>query len=181
MMVLVKIQMRNTITVRNKLLLFAFLLIYLTHARAQTLVFGGFVSFAISDSLSANSGGAMVSQDTRMRCIMLQGGTVYGQSEMYNVSGTFKENCNDAQRMTELRVYPNPGFGEYWVEGQSIEKIEVFDNLGRLIKNMEVKEKGENLWKTHITLMDQPEGNYFVKIRDSSGEQWVYLLIKLKS
>lgn len=181
MMVPVRILMCNTITVRNKLLLIAFLLICLTNVRAQTLVFGGFASFAISDSLSANSGGAIVSQDTRTRCIMVQGGAVYGQSEMYNVSGTFRENCNDAPRMTDIRVYPNPGFGKYWVEGKNIEKIEVFDNVGRMVSITEVKAMGENLWRTPIILMDQPEGNYFVKIRDTSGEQWVYSLIKLKS
>jgi hypothetical protein len=166
--------------VRNKIVLSGLLLLFVSVAKAQTLVFGGFASFAITDSVNANSGGAIVAQDSRTRCLMVQGGHVFGQAEMYNVSSTFREICNDAPRATDIRVYPNPGFGNYWVEGKNIEKIEVFDNVGRMISSTEVKINGENLWKTPIILTNQPEGNYFVKIRDTSGEQWVYSLIKLK-
>ena len=179
-MVPARTPMRNTITVRNKFLLIGLLLSVFATARSQTLVFGGFASFAISDSVSANSGGAIVMQDTRTRCIMVQGGNVYGQSEMYNVTGTFREICNDVPRSTDILVYPNPGFGNYWVEGKNIEKIEVFDNVGRMVSSTNVKVNGENIWKTPIILTEQPEGNYFVKIRDTAGEQWVYSLIKLK-
>jgi len=160
-------------------LLIGLLLSGVTAVRAQTLVFGGFASFAISDSVNANSGGAIVMQDSRTRCIMVQGGNVYGQSEMYNVTGTFREICNDAPRVTDIRVYPNPGFGKYWVEGKNVESIEVFDNVGRMVSTVSIK--GENVWRTPILLTEQPEGNYFVKIRDTAGEQWVYSLIKLKS
>jgi len=156
-------------------LLIGLLLSGVTAVRAQTLVFGGFASFAISDSVNANSGGAI----SRTRCIMVQGGNVYGQSEMYNVTGTFREICNDAPRVTDIRVYPNPGFGKYWVEGKNVESIEVFDNVGRMVSTVSIK--GENVWRTPILLTEQPEGNYFVKIRDTAGEQWVYSLIKLKS
>lgn len=180
MMVPGRTPIRNTTTVLNKIVLSGLLLLFVSVAKAQTLVFGGFASFAITDSVNANSGGAFVSQDIRTRCLMVQGGHIYGQSEMYNVTGTFREICSDAPRSTDIRVYPNPGFGNYWVEGKDIEKIDVFDNVGRMVSSTEVKEKGESIWKTPIILADQPEGNYFVKIRDTSGEQWVYSLIKLK-
>lgn len=180
MMVPGRTPIRNITTVRNKIVLGCLLLLFVSVAKAQTLVFGGFASFAISDSLNANSGGAIVAQDSRTRCLMVQGGHVFGQAEMYNVIGTFKEICNDAPRSTDIRVYPNPGFGNYWVEGKNIEKIDVFDNVGRMVSSTELKEKGKSIWKTPIILTEHPEGNYFVKIRDTSGEQWVYSLIKLK-
>ena len=177
MMVSERILILNITTLRNKIILISLLLYGVTTVRAQTLVFGGFASFAISDSVNANSGGAIVMQDTRTRCIMLQSGNVYGQSQMYNVTGTFREICNDVPRATDIRVYPNPGFGKYWVEGKNVESIEVFDNVGRMVSTVNIT--GENVLRTPILITDQPEGNYFVKIRDTAGEQWVYSLINL--
>jgi hypothetical protein len=165
--------------VRNNIILIGLLLSTFTAVKAQTLVFGGFASFAISDSASANSGGAIVWQDSRTRCIMVQGGHIYGQSELYNAAGNFRENCIEVPEVSDLRLYPNPGFGQYWLEGSGISGLEIYDNTGRFISSQHVV-MSENQ-RINISLAGQSEGNYFVKVTGAEGLNRVFSIIKLKS
>lgn len=174
-----EIQTYKFIIVRNNIILIWLLLSTFTAVKAQTLVFGGFASFAISDSASANSGGAIVWQDSRTRCIMVQGGHIYGQSELYNAAGNFRENCIETPEVSDLRLYPNPGFGQYWLEGSGISGLEIYDNTGRFISSQHVV-LSENQ-RINISLAGQSEGNYFVKVTGAEGLNRVFSIIKLKS
>jgi hypothetical protein len=174
-----EIQTYKFIIVRNNIILIGLLLSTFTAVKAQTLVFGGFASFAISDSASANSGGAIVWQDSRTRCIMVQGGHIYGQSELYNAAGNFRENCIETPEVSDLRLYPNPGFGQYWLEGSGISGLEIYDNTGRFISNQHVV-LSENQ-RINISLAGQSEGNYFVKVTGAEGLNRVFSIINLKS
>ena len=174
-----EIQTYKFIIVRNNIILIGLLLSTFTAVKAQTLVFGGFASFAISDSASANSGGAIVWQDSRTRCIMVQGGHIYGQSELYNAAGNFRENCIETPEVSDLRLYPNPGFGQYWLEGSGISGLEIYDNTGRFISSQHVV-LSENQ-RINISLAGQSEGNYFVKVTGAEGLNRVFSIINLKS
>jgi hypothetical protein len=174
-----EIQTYKFTIVRNNIILIGLLLSTFTAVKAQTLVFGGFASFAISDSASANSGGAIVWQDSRTRCIMVQGGHIYGQSELYNATGNFRENCIETPVVSDLRLYPNPGFGQYWLEGSGISGLEIYDNTGRFISSQHVV-MSENQ-RINISLAGQSEGNYFVKVTGAEGLNRVFSIIKLKS
>ena len=162
---------------RNKKIIACIFAINSLLCMSQSIVYGGFASFSISESINANSGGSVVWQDSRTSCIMVQGGHVYGSTEMFNNTALFRETCKNVAPITDIKVYPNPGFGEYWVEGQNISSIEIFDNLGRQVLSTNVR---DNLNKIPISIRDQSEGNYFVKIIDTAGEQWVFSLIKLE-
>jgi hypothetical protein len=161
----------------NKKLIVSLFAINSLICMSQSLIYGGFASFSISESIGANSGGSILWQDSRTSCIMVQGGHVYGSTEMFNNTVLFRETCKNISPTTDIKVYPNPGFGDYWVEGQNISSIEIFDNLGRQVLSTNVR---DNLFKIPISISDQPEGNYFVKILDNAGEQWVFSLIKLE-
>jgi hypothetical protein len=162
---------------RNKKIFLFLFLIQSVVGKSQTLVFGGFASFAISDSLNANSGGSFVWNDSRTSCIMLQGGNIYGNVEIYNKKETFQETCKIPASFSIIKVYPNPGFGDYWVEGQNIQTIEILDNLGRLILSPKIP---NDLVKIPISIIDQAEGSYFVKIIDINGQQSTFSIIKLQ-
>ncbi len=174
-----EIPMYKFTIVRNNIILIGLLFSMFSAVKAQTLVFGGFASFAISDSTSANSGGAIVWQDSRTRCIMVQGGHIYGQSELYNATGNFRENCIEVPEVSDLRLYPNPGFGQYWLEGSGISGLEIYDNTGRFISSQHVV-MSENQ-RINISLAGQSEGNYFVKVTGAEGLNRVFSIIKLKS
>jgi hypothetical protein len=105
------------------------------------------------------------------------GGGIYGGSELFSNSKPFQESCKNDEIVQEIKVYPNPSFGEYWVEGQKLEYFEIFDNLGRQVMSSFVRDK---LFKTAISISDQPEGNYILKVVDIYGVQWVFSLIKLQ-
>jgi hypothetical protein len=162
---------------RNKKIFLFLFLIQSVIGKSQTLVFGGFASFAISDSLNANSGGSFVWNDSRSSCIMLQGGNIYGNGEIYNKKEKFQETCKEPASFSIIKVYPNPGFGNYWIEGQNIQTIEILDNLGRLILSPKIP---NDLVKIPISIIDQAEGNYFVKIIDINGKQSTFSIIKLQ-
>lgn len=96
---------------------------------------------------------------------------------MFNNTEIFRDTCKNDLPITDIKIYPNPGFGDYWVEGQGIYIIEIFDNLGRQVLSTNVMDK---LLKIPISIIDQPVGNYFIKIRDTACKQWVFSLIKLE-
>jgi hypothetical protein len=174
-----EIPMFKFITVRNNIILLGLLLSMFSAVKAQSLVYGGFASFAIADSSSANSGGAIVCQDSRTRCIMVQGGHIFGQSELYNAASNFRENCIETPVVSDLRLYPNPGFGQYWLEGSGISGVEIYDNTGRLINSMDVELS--DIQRISISIAAHAEGNYFVKVTGAEGLNRVFSVIKLKS
>jgi hypothetical protein len=161
-------------------LIFSLCLLFSHKGQAQTLVFGGFSSFAITDSTmaDANAGGAILSNDSRLRCLMVQGGGVFGQSEMYNKIGDFKETCREISKTSGLKIYPNPGFGIYQIEGE-VYRIEVFDYTGKHIANIPSYDEAGQIIKINIS--SHAEGTYLFKIYQNDGIPHVFSIIKLNS
>ena len=87
---------------RNKKIIACIFAINSLLCMSQSLVYGGFASFSISESINANSGGSIVWQDSRTSCIMVQGGHVYGSTEMFNNSALFRETCKNVAPITGL-------------------------------------------------------------------------------
>jgi hypothetical protein len=174
----------NSISVRNNCikagLIFLICLLFFPKVQAQTLVFGGFSSFAITDSTmaGANAGGAILSNDSRLRCLMVQGGSVFGQSEMYNKIGDFKETCREISKASGLKIYPNPGFGIYQIEGK-VNRIEVFDYTGKQIANIPSYDEAGQIKKINIS--SHAEGTYLFKIYQDDWIPHVFSIIKLNS
>lgn len=125
-----------------------------------------------------NAGGAMLSQDSRVSCIMVQGGLVFGQAEMYNKTGEFNETCREKSRVSGLKIYPNPGFGVYQIEGEA-RKIEVLDYTGKQIANIPSYDEAGQIYKVNIS--SHAEGTYLFKIYHSDGNPYVFSIIKLNS
>jgi hypothetical protein len=174
----------NSISVRNNCikagLSFSLCLILCFKLQSQTLVFGGFSSFAITDSTmaGANAGGAILSNDSRLPCLMVQGGGVFGQSELYNKIGDFKETCRELSKESGLKIYPNPGFGIYQIEGE-VYRIEVFDYTGKHIANIPSYDEAGQIKKINIS--SHAEGTYLFKIYQNDGIPHVFSIIKLNS
>jgi hypothetical protein len=78
-----------------------------------------------------------------------------------------------------LRLYPNPGFGQYWLEGSGISGVEIYDNTGRFIKSINVELS--DIQRISISIAAHAEGNYFVKVTGAEGLNRVFSVIKLKS
>jgi len=163
--------------VRNKnILLLIFSLIIIKESYSQTMVMGALVSFAIADSnYNANAGGSMAFHNSQKECLNVQGGYVYGHAELFNKIGDFNDNCPEIFKELKIRVYPNPGNGEYWVEGEDLDIFEIYDRIGRLIYSKSNLSKDKI---AKINISDQSEGSYFLKIRDISGQQHVYSIVK---
>jgi hypothetical protein len=145
------------------------------------MVYGGFVSFALSDSLqsSANGGGGVFAQDYKNTCIMLQAGPAIGKSELFNNSGMFNDYCLQKQSLSGIKIYPNPGYGKYTVEGKDIESFEVMNYLGQQIIRQEnvVAESGV----FDINIKESSEGNYYIKLYKNDGSVVVKPIIKINN
>jgi hypothetical protein len=167
--------------VRNKIIALLVLFAPTIGVRAQSMVVGGFVSFAITDdgsgSSGANAGGACVWQDTTQRCLMVQGGNIFGHSGIYLATGTFNDACVPLKPSHDIQVFPNPGIGFYKATGSNITAVEVCDNLGRVVKycTFPSTENTERL----IDISDQSEGNYFFKVSDADGNTAIFSIIKI--
>ena len=63
-------------------------------------------------------------------------------------------------RASRYSLYPNPVIDYIYIEGEELEKItkiEIFDNLGHLVKV-------ERLNEGHINTADLPSGQFFLRI-----------------
>lgn len=153
----------------------------IANLKGQSMVMGGFVSFAIVDSASnaagANAGGAFVWQDTTQQCLMVQGGNVFGHSGIFLATGSFNDECPALKPISDIKVFPNPGIGFYKAVGSNISAVEVCDNLGRTVKycTFPSNENTERL----IDISDQSEGNYFFKVTDAAGNIAIFSIIKI--
>jgi len=82
----------------------------------------------------------------------------------------------EADEAGAFSVYPNPSDGLFLVENLKnfkIDKIEVYDVLGRLV----LVEKGDKFSGT-LDLGNQTDGAYFLKISTDSGELFSQRIIK---
>ena len=65
---------------------------------------------------------------------------------------------------TSVKVYPNPSDGVYHIEGQDINRIEVYDGLGQLIYSKE----GCNDFM-QLNLRDRASGVYVLRVIAKEG------------
>jgi len=167
----------NFISVRSRI--FLILLSFLTQPSldAQSIVHGGFLSFTITDSLQSNGGGSILYSDTQSDCIKLQGGLVFGKSEIFDKAGIFGEMCIESHKITNLKLYPNPGIGEYFIEGNEITSINVTNCLGQKIKDLQYN--AHESMRIILNLKEESEGTYFVKIYNLKNQEWIIPIIKM--
>ena len=69
------------------------------------------------------------------------------------------------ERLTEVRIYPNPTLGQVNVEGEGLMSIEVYDNISRRV--LQRKVEGNS---TQFDLTNHPSGTYYVRVRTSTGD-----------
>ena len=73
-------------------------------------------------------------------------------------------NINIINNLTLISIYPNPTKGFFSIKAKNIEKIEIANSKGQIIKQIEVNGK-----KNNIDLSLQAKGFYFVKVITSIG------------
>lgn len=162
----------------QSLKVFLFLLLFVSNkTQAQSIVHGGFLSFILEDSNSSNGGGAILFSDTQSDCLTFQSGSVFGKSDLFNVSGHFKENCYEQNQFTNFKLYPNPNLGQFYIEGHELSNYIITDNTGRIIKQKLLTSVPK--MKIEIDLFEESEGTYFIKILNSKNQECIYPIIKL--
>jgi hypothetical protein len=148
--------------------------------RGQNLLSGGFVSVSLSDTLgNHNAGGMPVFQQERSICLQVNGGMVFGQSELFNRSDLFQEDCREFSelRNADIRVFPNPGKGHYRVQGLGVLSCAVTDQHGRSVLMPQVWNP-EQLDHS-IDLRPFSEGLYYIHLTMSNGAVFTQNLIKI--
>ena len=70
----------------------------------------------------------------------------------------------EVQRLTDVKVYPNPTLGIVNVEGSDLQSVEVYDNISRRVLTLKVE--GD---KTTFDLRDRAAGSYYVRVKTATG------------
>ena len=95
-----------------------------------------------------------------------------GQYQMYTDTPYLDDYKNGPPSSTIDGVYPNPGFGLISWKMEDITKIELFDEMGRYIRQSSITENT-------IDLQDLQSGVYFFNFTNSQNENHWYKYIKL--
>jgi hypothetical protein len=77
----------------------------------------------------------------------------------------------EIENTKELRVYPNPSNGEFFIESQAEMQIELYTSLGQLILQKQL-EPGKN----KVDLAKEAKGIYFIKMKDAGGMKSITLV-----
>ncbi len=84
--------------------------------------------------------------------------------KFYGVFNSTTVGIQNAKKILNLRIYPNPTTGKITVRAEDIESIEVYDITGKHLTGF------ENLsGLKEIDLSTQPKGMYIIKVRTSKG------------
>lgn len=144
----------------------------------QSLVYGGFVSFNLSDNNwnSANAGGVIFNNEYKNACLMVQSGSIFGSSKIFESKGVFKENCEFQTNSSKINVYPNPSPGIFNISCSELSNIYVYNSLGQEIFKKPNVLSQNGVYK--IDLADYPQGNYYLKIYKLNGFHDVVLIVK---
>lgn len=73
--------------------------------------------------------------------------------------------------LADVKVYPNPTSGVFYVNGKNISKVEIYDLAGRIVKTSSNISKG-------IAVNELPKGIYIVKIQSGKNSISKKLIIK---
>ena len=86
-------------------------------------------------------------------------------------SWTLGDDLTTTQETVETQplLYPNPTTGEVHIAGVSIEKVQVYNTLGQLIKTF-----GRC---STLDLSDLQKNNYLLRLTDEQGETWMQKLV----
>lgn len=157
-------------SVRSKKLFLLLLLVgSIELLKSQSILGGGFISVALADSNAGhNAGGMAMFQHEHSSCLLVNGGMVFGQTELFNRQGLFREDCREfsEETGTDIKVFPNPGIGLYQVMGLGVVSCAVSDQQGRTIlmpqtwnpeqyRNIvDLRPFSEGLYHIHLTLHD---------------------------
>lgn len=167
-------------SVRNKLFVLGALMLFAGNLHGQSILFGGFVSVSVSDSLgSHNAGGMPVFQQERSTCLLVNGGMVFGQTGLFERQGLFQEDCREftETRSMDIRIFPNPGLGLYRVQGLDILSCAVSDQHGRSV--MLPQTWNPEQFEHSIDLRPFSEGLYYIHLTLNNGEVITQNLIKI--
>lgn len=92
-------------------------------------------------------------------------GTSYGvYLDDLELTGTPSVGIEDIDISNQVNIYPSPTSGIFSIEAENIEKIEITNIMGQLIKQIKV-----NSNKNTIDLSSQPNGIYFIKVVTDKG------------
>ena len=86
-------------------------------------------------------------------------------------SWTLGDDLTTTQETVETQplLYPNPTTGEVHIAGVSIEKVQVYNTLGQLIKTIDRCNT--------LNLSDLPKNIYLLRLTDEQGETWMQKLV----
>ena len=93
-------------------------------------------------------------------------------SDTVNVTLEYSMGINEFDGDNQIVIFPNPTTGMFHVQGEKIEKIEVYDVQGQILQI--VKGKRMNM----INLGHQPKGIYFVKVIQGESYQVKKLILE---
>lgn len=128
------------------------------------------VSGSKTNHLTISGGNLMDMNGKKFRVIVtsLAGCKVY--SNAASASVTLKVLENNSKKAV---IYPNPSNGIFYLETASNPVVEIYDNAGRLIKKLSVKQG-----KSEIDITEKVSGMYIIKVIDSEKKVATSKLIK---
>ncbi len=165
----------------NKVVFFLFVFFWGSMIQGQSIVSGGFISFSISqnnDSVYNNdAGGLAMFHNSYNKCLISQGGNIFGESKIFDKIGDFDDHCVQKREKLKISVYPNPSFGIFTIKGEAIGDIDIMDNLGRLVIKFKSNQpkSGEQI----IDISNQTEGNYFMRVQNADGNFTIISIVKI--
>jgi hypothetical protein len=108
-------------------------------------------------------------------------GTNYYRLKMIDIDGTYKYSkivevtFGNKENIANFQIYPNPNNGSFIIKanglGDQILPIKIFDNLGRVIHQIDIKE-GTN----SVSLKNLISGMYYLNIENATDSE-VYKIV----
>ena len=88
---------------------------------------------------------------------------------------TQPEGIHSADQTLLFKTYPNPTTGMVTIEGLPIHRVEVYDNAGRMVKELTFSSPAET---TQFDLTDLPSGAYVLRMAYGQGTAVCRLIIR---
>jgi hypothetical protein len=152
-----------------------------SHCGTVTVTLSATASAGIINWYSSSTGGTSLGTGTRFTTPSLTSTTVYyvdatnnGCTTATRTAVTAKDTCptsvNSITSSNKIKIYPNPTTGMFEISindpNNSVDKIELFNNLGSIIKTISVVKNENNI---QLDLSRYPEGLYLIKLETKKG------------
>jgi hypothetical protein len=85
----------------------------------------------------------------------------------------FTDGAAQYQNMADVLVYPNPTTDRLTVEGQGMQRVELYDAMGRLISATHADSE-----RTTVSMAGKPSGMYLLKVMQEDGSVVVRKVVK---